>query len=108
MSDKQPPHTLAIELEPCDSVINDSVRIVYGKSSIEGRVGINARSAKFPCPVKFKESTREYISTNTNSSRQTHRANDTRNVQYAPTSRRPGAPVRPVSPTQLGGNVYCR
>lgn len=25
-----------------------------------------------------------------------------------PTSRRPGAPVRPVSPTQLGGNVYCK
>mmetsp|Transcript_19021 Transcript_19021/g.39143 ORF Transcript_19021/g.39143 Transcript_19021/m.39143 type:complete len:210 (-) Transcript_19021:888-1517(-) len=71
---RHPPHTLAIDEDPWDSVIRDSTRIEYGKSSSDGKVGISARSAKFPCPI----------------------------------SRRPGAPVRPVSPTHDGGKVYCR
>ena len=45
---KQQPHTVAIELLPQDSVINDSARIAYGKSSCDGIAGINALSAKLP------------------------------------------------------------
>ena len=70
---RHPPHTDAMELEPLLSVTKLSTRIVYGNSSLLGKVGINARSARLPCP----------------------------------TSLRP-VNTRPVSPTQLGGNVYCK
>jgi len=42
MSDKHPPQTLAIDEDPWDSVIKDSTRIEYGKSSSDGKVGTNA------------------------------------------------------------------
>mmetsp|Transcript_10459 Transcript_10459/g.27697 ORF Transcript_10459/g.27697 Transcript_10459/m.27697 type:complete len:241 (-) Transcript_10459:1426-2148(-) len=69
-----PPHTLAMDDEPDDSVISDSTRIEYGNSFSFGTPGTSARSARFPWP----------------------------------TSRRPGAPVRPTSPTEQGGNEYWR
>ena len=63
---ERPPHTVAIELEPLDSVMSDSTRIVYGNSSRLGSIGRSARQASLPWP----------------------------------TSRRPGAPKRPTSPTE--------
>src|SRR3990167_3147646 len=65
------PHTEAIELEPLDPRISDTIRIVYGNVSREGMIGISARSASAPCPI----------------------------------TRRPGAPMRPVSPTENGGKL---
>jgi len=62
----EPPHTVAIELEPLDSVMSERTRIVYGNSSIDGSIGCSARQASLPWP----------------------------------TSRRPGAPKRPTSPTE--------
>ena len=35
------PQTVAIELEPFDSVISDTTRMAYGKSSIEGSIACN-------------------------------------------------------------------
>mmetsp|Transcript_52280 Transcript_52280/g.111818 ORF Transcript_52280/g.111818 Transcript_52280/m.111818 type:complete len:313 (+) Transcript_52280:158-1096(+) len=71
---RQPEQTEAIEEEPQLSVMRDSTRTVYWKSSSDGIDGRSARSARLPCP----------------------------------TSRRPGAPMRPTSPTEKGGKEYCR
>ena len=49
--DRQPPHTEAIELEPLDSVISDTTRMVYGNSSLAGSSGISARLARRPWPT---------------------------------------------------------
>ena len=46
-----PPHTVAIEEEPFDSKISDTIRKVYGKTSLVGMTGFNDRSAKAPCPT---------------------------------------------------------
>ena len=48
---RQPPQTEAMEEEPLDSVMVDSTRIVYGKSSSDGTDGASARSASAPCPI---------------------------------------------------------
>ena len=37
ISDNEAPHTEAIEDEPFDSVISDTIRITYGKRSVAGR-----------------------------------------------------------------------
>ena len=37
ISDNEAPHTEAIEDEPFDSVISDTIRITYGKRSAAGR-----------------------------------------------------------------------
>ena len=42
------PQTLAIEDEPLDSVISDTIRIVYGNSSFFGSIGCTARQASLP------------------------------------------------------------
>ena len=39
ISDNEPPHTLAIEVEPLDSKISETIRMVYGKLSSIGRTG---------------------------------------------------------------------
>ena len=44
----EPPHTDAMELEPLDSRISLTMRIVYGKSSFAGIMGRMARSARAP------------------------------------------------------------
>ena len=49
--DKQPPHTVAIDDEPLDSVMSDNIRMVYGKSSVVGNTGRNARHANLPWPI---------------------------------------------------------
>ena len=45
------PQTEAIELEPFDSRMSDTTRIVYGNSSWLGIIGTSARSASAPCPM---------------------------------------------------------
>ena len=51
ISARQPPHTEAIDDEPLDSVISDTTRIVYGKSSSLGSAAISARLASRPWPI---------------------------------------------------------
>src|SRR5919202_7142312 len=51
MSDSEEPQTEAIELEPLDSRMSDTTRIVYGKSSTGGIIGTSARSASAPWPM---------------------------------------------------------
>mgnify|MGYP002322677682 CR=1 FL=1 len=47
-------HVLAIDVEPFDSNVSETVLIAYGNSSSEGRTGINAFSAKAPCPISLR------------------------------------------------------
>ena len=42
ISERQPPHTEAIELEPFDSMISLTTRIVYGKLSFGGMTASSA------------------------------------------------------------------
>ena len=55
MSASVPPHTVAIDDEPLDSIMSDTTRIVYGKASREGKTGRIARSAKAPWPISRRE-----------------------------------------------------
>ena len=48
---KRPPQTEAIELEPFDSKMSDTIRIVYGKLSSSGRTGASERLASAPWPI---------------------------------------------------------
>src|SRR5690606_24074867 len=48
---KDEPHTDAIELEPLDSVISDTIRTVYGKSLKSGITANTPRLAKRPWPI---------------------------------------------------------
>ena len=51
--DKLVPQTLAIELEPFDSVISETTLITYGKSSDEGKTGTIALFASLPWPISL-------------------------------------------------------
>ena len=51
ISESEEPQTLAIELEPLDSVISDTIRIVYGNSSILGRQAAIPLRANRPWPI---------------------------------------------------------
>src|ERR687889_2355588 len=51
ISDSEEPQTEAIELEPFDSRMSDTTRIVYGNSSTDGTTGTSARSASAPWPM---------------------------------------------------------
>ena len=51
ISDRLEPHTEAIELEPLDSRMSETTRMVYGKSSCVGMTGTSARSASAPWPM---------------------------------------------------------
>ena len=42
------PQTAAIDDEPFDSSVSETMRIVYGKSSWSGSTGVMARSASVP------------------------------------------------------------
>ena len=48
---KQPPQTDAMEDEPFDSVMSETTRMVYGKSSGSGRMAKSERSARAPWPT---------------------------------------------------------
>ncbi len=49
-----PPQTEAMELEPFDSVISETILIVYANSSSGGLTCSNARSARAPCPISLR------------------------------------------------------
>src|SRR4051794_26516062 len=54
-NESEPPHTDAIEDEPFDSRMSDTMRIVYGKSSNAGSTPWIARSAKLPWPISRRD-----------------------------------------------------
>ena len=45
------PQTEAIEVEPLDSSVSETSRMVYGHSSSGGSIGSTARSARTPWPI---------------------------------------------------------
>ncbi len=47
----EPPQTEAIDEEPFDSVISETMRIVYGNLSFDGSIGRSARQASLPWPI---------------------------------------------------------
>src|SRR5215467_6457963 len=49
------PHTDAIDDEPFDSRMSDTMRIVYGKSSKVGSTPWIARSARLPWPISRRD-----------------------------------------------------
>ena len=51
ISASEAPHTVAIEDEPLDSRMSETIRSVYGKPSRGGRTGSTERSASAPCPI---------------------------------------------------------
>jgi hypothetical protein len=51
MSDMEAPHTVAIDDEPLDSRISDTMRMVYGKTSLAGSTAEMARWARAPWPT---------------------------------------------------------
>src|SRR2546423_3082786 len=51
MSDIDAPHTDAIDDEPFDSRMSETMRIVYGKLVSAGITGSTARSASAPWPI---------------------------------------------------------
>ncbi len=48
---RDPPQTLAIDEDPFDSRMSDTMRIVYGNCSSVGIIGVSARSASAPWPT---------------------------------------------------------
>ena len=51
ISASEPPQTVAIDDEPFDSRISETMRIVYGNSSNCGSSACSARSARLPWPI---------------------------------------------------------
>ena len=45
--------TVAIELEPFDSVISETTLIAYSNSSVSGNTASKALLANFPCPISL-------------------------------------------------------
>src|SRR5207302_10322959 len=54
-SASDPPQTVAIDDDPLDSRISETIRMVYGKLSYGGRIACRARSARAPCPTSRRE-----------------------------------------------------
>src|SRR5580765_3480579 len=51
ISASDPPHTLAIEDDPFDSVMSETIRIVYGNVVSSGNAPSSARRARAPWPI---------------------------------------------------------
>src|SRR5688572_32051974 len=51
ISASEPAQTVAIDDDPFDSRISDTMRIVYGLSVSAGIVCLSARNARLPCPT---------------------------------------------------------
>ena len=51
MSDIEPPQTAAIDDEPLDSRVSDTMRMVYGNFACSGIMRTSARSARAPWPT---------------------------------------------------------
>ena len=58
MSDRVPPQTVAMELDPFDSVISLTMRTVYGNWSWVGITRARARSARLPWPTSRRPGVR--------------------------------------------------
>ena len=54
MSDIHDEHVDAIDVEPFDSNVSDTVLIAYGNSSSLGSTGRSALSASAPCPISLR------------------------------------------------------
>ncbi len=48
-------HTVAMDEDPLDSRISDTMRTTYGKSSSEGMTALSEVSAKYPCPTERRD-----------------------------------------------------
>ena len=53
INDKEVPQTVAIELDPFDSVISETTLNVYPKESRSGKTALIALFAKLPCPISL-------------------------------------------------------
>src|SRR5713226_7883423 len=53
--DIDPPQTVAIDDEPFDSVMSETIRSVYGNVVSSGRMLSRARRARAPCPISRRE-----------------------------------------------------
>src|SRR5215467_7695896 len=51
ISARLPPQIDAIELDPLDSVMSETILTMYGHLSSGGRIGSSARRASAPCPI---------------------------------------------------------
>src|SRR5437667_8103711 len=58
MSASEPEQTEAIDDEPLDSRISDTIRIVYGNCSYGGSTACSARSARAPWPISRRDTPR--------------------------------------------------
>ena len=47
------PQILACDVDPFEDNTSDTTLIAYGNSSLEGKTGTNAFSAKAPCPISL-------------------------------------------------------
>ena len=59
ISDIHDAHVEAIDVEPFDSNVSDTARIVYGNSSMLGSTGTSAFSASAPCPISRRPGPRD-------------------------------------------------
>src|SRR3989338_2369231 len=59
INERDPPQTLAIEEDPLDSKISETIRTVYGNLSSAGSTRANARSASAPCPTSLRPGERK-------------------------------------------------
>jgi hypothetical protein len=53
--ERLPPQTVAIEDDPFDSVMSETMRSEYGKSASLGSTGSSARRASAPWPISRRE-----------------------------------------------------
>ena len=65
MSDRQPPQTDAIDEEPFDSMMSETMRMVYGNLSSAGRTARSARSASAPWPISRRPGPRRNLASPT-------------------------------------------
>ena len=70
ISDRQPPHTDAIEEEPFDSMMSETMRMVYGNLSSGGSTWRSARSASAPWPISRRPGLRRNFTSPTREGRE--------------------------------------
>ncbi len=51
IKDKVEPHVEAMEEDPLEANTSETSKLVYGKTSLAGKTGTKAFSAKAPCPI---------------------------------------------------------
>ena len=65
MSASDAPQTVAIDDEPFDSRISDTMRIVYGNAASGGSTAATARSARAPWPISRRPGLRRNLTSPT-------------------------------------------